>query len=171
MNAPLLAMILPAILSFASLGGCADNGWSSDWSKSGDVNVRIDSAAVMKPKMLSKSGKEYEDQFEMLVIHITVENKASDAIKYRRWEAGQLSAGTSLKDDNGKSYQNRLFSTTNAVGGVKGSSTMLESGKQLRDVLLFEPPAEGAKTLKLTLAPQTGSGDGHAFEIPASAWK
>lgn len=149
----------------------ANTGWSSEWSQVGDVRVRVDRIAVQKPMVLSASGKPYQDQFEHLVVWVTIENlSASEPLEFPRWEFGN--AGLKVTDEQGKSYDSRSFSTVHPKGGITDGKVTIAPGKTQKDVLLFQPPDAGAGKLQLTLPARAGDGTAlHEFQIPNAAWK
>lgn len=148
-----------------------NSGWSSEWSQIGDVRVRVDRVAVQKPMVLSASGKPYQDQFEHLVVWVTIENLSDgEPLEFQRWEFGNV--GLKVTDEQGKSYDSRSFSTVHPEGGITDGKVTIPPGKTRKDVLLFQPPQAGAGELRLMLPARTGDGtELHVFLIPTTAWK
>ncbi len=148
----------------------ADGKWS-DASKSpikrGDVQVKVISAEVGRPKMVRSSGRAARPKSEALVILLELCNtNATKKLAYTSWSDRNL--GVTLKDNFGNPYTQKTKKVfRGALVEGQSSSGSIYPGKSIVDVVIFEPPIDKAKFLRLELPATAFGGSGMlSFQIP-----
>ena len=132
--------------------------------KRGDVMVTIRSAAVGLPESARRARQ--REIKECLLVSVELHNSGKTRkLDYRGWTPSRQ---VTLTDDIGNEYRRRVFRTA-LSGGQRGSPKSLYPRKSLRDLLVFEPPVESAKFLRLELSADTFGAEGMLrFQIPMS---
>jgi hypothetical protein len=147
----------------------ADDGWvdASDASiRRGDVKVSVRSANIGLPRFDRKVRP--SDPEEYLIVTLALNNLgATKKLDFTGFASGgSISRLVTLVDDLGNQYKQKRFRGAKVEG--QASSESLYPGKQLSDVLVFEPPIAKAETLKLRLPAAAFGGAGALkFRIPA----
>jgi hypothetical protein len=151
---------------------------ASEWidaSKSsaerGPMTVKLASAEIGIPRLIARAtGQVARPQDEHLSLELELRNRSqTEKLEYTSWNVQD--AGVGLADDRRqplpmKSFGSRGYEIDGQLEGSKGS---LNPGEVIRDVLLFEAPAERAEHLRLELpASAFGEQGSLRFEIPMS---
>jgi hypothetical protein len=158
-------------------GGGATAGLG-EWSRVGDVRLRLDRVAVRKAPFRSIPRDAFVEGTEVeLVVWFTVENlSATKKLDYLRWSEGFIGEkGVALADELGNDYRYREQGFGSYVeGGLRAGTATINPGEPgLTDAALFQRPVSAATELRLSaVSPVVGRGPArHEFRIPASAWR
>lgn len=148
----------------------------SEWApgnatvRSGTIDVRIMSVKVGKVplKQLGQTGSSQDVQLMIsLVLKNTSPNKK---LNYKSMSGAAFALSrdfATLRDDTGNSYKRIDFGFGTEVAGAV-SSESIYPGKEVTDVLVFEPPIDVAKHLDLEMPAKNFGGEGMVrFRIPA----
>jgi hypothetical protein len=152
-------------------GEPADEKWS-DASEStirrGDVSVKITSATIGSPRVIQEAlrlpGRPKRDY---LLVAVELENHSADRkLNHSSWGGyGPMSLRATLTDNLDKTYRPKRFSGTRPDGPLM--SAAIGPNQRIDDLLVFDPPAEGAEFLRLRLpAAAFGSSGDLRFQIP-----
>ncbi len=139
----------------------------------GDVSISVTTAVVEFVKWSDGKG-EFQSKEKLLVLKLRIDNaSASHKIAYTGWSQGEPDPppGTelaTLTDEHGDSYKLITFGGERRVQGqVRAES--IAPGKGVSDVLVFDPPAPAAQSLKLALPARNFGGTGTiGFMVPRS---
>ena len=140
----------PADAPSPSSAAKADAPFSAPVALGTDMTVQIDSANFGHVSWKDfMDGPPSDDGNNYLVITVTVKNNsATRKYDYMTWRGNAFADGT-LSDDIGNSYKQIDKGMEGPVGSAGDQS--IYPGKTLTDVLVFELPVAGAKTLTLEL--------------------
>lgn len=135
------------------------------------MTVRLASAEIGIPRLIAREiEKAARPRSEYLSLELELQNRSkTEKLEYTSWNVED--AGVCLADDRSrplpmKSFRSRGFEIDGQLEGGKGS---LDPGEVIRDVLLFEAPAERARYLRLELPASAFGEEGSLrFEIPLS---
>ena len=134
----------------------------------GDVSVGISSAVIGLPRLIHEaSGRAARPQRACLLVGVELENSGGRLEgEYTSWGGDDLmSRKVRLTDNLGKTYLRRGFRGTRVDGQLTSAPLGLEGS--VHDLLVFEPPAEGAEFLLLQLpAAAFGQAGEVCFKIP-----
>ncbi len=138
---------------------------SQDALHRGDVRLRIRSAVVGPLEFEPISGKK-PPAARGLVIGLRITNTGlSRKVSYTRWRERQEDRPI-LRDDQGKSYAEKVFSGGWIVKG-SGHSATIPTAKSLDDELVFEAPPPTIRSLRLELPASAVGSDGmFQMELP-----
>jgi hypothetical protein len=119
----------------------------------GAITVKATGARVDTVPMKGSRGPAYRSEDRRLMVALEISN-ASDTKKvdYLGWSVRDSATGSAtLTDDLGNTY--RRFSAPSFGGGPVGqlTATSIYPGKSVTDLLVFEPPVEGAREFTLEL--------------------
>jgi hypothetical protein len=152
----------------------AHDGWtdaSASSAECGDVRVKIASAEIGRPRLVSRSTQRAaRPKSDFLSLSIELYNKSkSRKLEYRSWSTE--SAGVSLVDNYDNPYAIKSFAHQGLEleGQIEGGKGSLYPEEVTRDALLFEKPAKQARFLRLELPARAfGENGSLKFEIPIS---
>jgi hypothetical protein len=139
----------------------------------GDVIVTVTGTAIERVRVRSSDGESQSPE-PLFLIRLEVRNKnQTRQIRYDAWANQTLGfLKPKLSDDAGNQYQERSFAPARVVGQISGvaGTPIVESvsaEKPATDILVFEPPSNTARKLRLELPAQNVGGEGMvAFGIP-----
>lgn len=148
---------------------------STSSAECGDVTVKIASAQIGRPRLISvSSGTAARPRTDCLWLKIEVRNtNKTTKLEYTSWNVGQK--GVRLVDNDGKEYSVKSFAShgLEIEGQIEGGRGSLLPEEATEDVLAFDRPDRSAKSLRLEL-PSAAFGETGTlkFEIPAAmiAW-
>ena len=133
----------------------------------GDVRVELAAVTVRNIKLKDPLGEESVPATKYLTISIHLVNmNATHKIDFLGWSAMESPAAV-LQDDSGKRYQRLCRGPGGEILGQARTAISLDPGKPLEDLLVFEPPMNEIRFLRLDL-PATAFGDTGSlrFQIP-----
>lgn len=140
----------------------------------GDVRVDLLSASVGKVPLTERfTDRQTESEDDLLLIKLRVSNESQrKKIDFRSWMSDFPSLldgpAAKLTDESENRYRQIRFGATSRVVGTE-SSASIYPGKSIEDAVVFEPPVEGAETLRLVLSAKLFGAEGAIrFESPAS---
>lgn len=152
-------------------GKPADGNWldaSEDAIRVGHARVKISSAKVGGPGLIQEAlqlpGRPTRD---LMLIAVELENAGADRnLKYVGWGGGSpIGHQVTLTDSLGKIHRPIRFRGVPTDGQVK--SAVIGPNERIQDLLVFDPPAEGAEFLLLRLPAATLGQPGElCFKIP-----
>ena len=137
----------------------------------GDVTVKIASARIGRPRLISgSSGTAARPKNDCLWLKLELHNtNKTKKLEYTSWNLGQT--GVRLVDNHGNEYSVKSFAKQGLEieGQVEGGRGSLYPEEATEDVLLFERPARSTKSLRLEL-PSAAFGETGTlkFEIPVT---
>jgi hypothetical protein len=142
----------------------------------GDLSVTLDKVTVGTIRI--QVSKDYAAPFEgnpaMTCAWLTVKNSsATKKYDYPGWPRSQLlepNEPTIMTDEFGNDY--RPYPRMAEIAPVEGASgdSEIYPGKEIIDTVLFKPPVDAARTLRIQLSGSTvGLAAPICFEIPRSA--
>ncbi len=139
----------------------------------GDLQIQVRAVSVRKVKLESLMKEQNESKELQLVLELRVKNvSATRKLSYHSWgdsNRSVLDPAATLNDNFGNTYAMRRFDEMSGpVGWTEFAS--LYPGKELDDVLVFEPPVDAAKSLDLELPADVIGNEGVIrFRIPTSS--
>ncbi len=144
---------------------------SKSSAERGDVEVRITSAEIGRPRLIGRStGIAARPQKDYLILRLELLNRnKTKKLEYNSWNA--RGAGVSLVDNLRNSYRMRSFLPLGAEinGQVEGGRGSLYPEQVTEDVLVFEKPVDAAAWLRLELPAAAFAEPGTLkFEIPGA---
>lgn len=137
----------------------------------GDATIAVKSASVKIIKMTDMFGDKQISKEPQLLIEVEITNNTgTKKMDYNTWRGHGYSFGrdfATLSDTSGNRYKliNYGHSST-PIGGIKKSESIYPQ-KSITDMLVFELPVEGVKSLLLELPAENFGGEGEIrLEIP-----
>jgi hypothetical protein len=131
------------------------------------IQLGLAGVTVRNIRMRDSLGEETVSatKYLTLVIHV-LNTSATQRIHYRGWSAPEHYAA-SLEDNLGKRYKQMIPDPGVQIPGRIQTLAPLDLGKQLEDLLVFEPPLEAIEFLRLELpASAFGATGSLRFQIP-----
>jgi hypothetical protein len=168
----------PCIIVVAAVG-CAGRVAESDWSKSGkiatvaEIEIEIEKVNVGKPSIEIGEHREKLD-VELLMISLIIRNQSpTSTFEYAGFDSFRSrsrDAKPTLQDESGNSYTLMAdFGEPDVrlVGQIHGGSS-LEPQSSAKDMLLFEPPDDSSRELRLRIPGAAfGTSQDFLFRVPA----
>jgi hypothetical protein len=144
-------------------------------AQQGNVRVSVTEVRVGRVDLVGFGGKGLSEH-EQLQIKVLVKNLSNTKIvAFSRWQGCDLfrTDHVPLHDDFGNSYRNMVSGIFGSWVAEKekdaGINNDIYPGMQVEDLLVFNPPVEGIKYLRLTLEAENFGGEGTLkFHIPVS---
>jgi len=145
-----------------------------EWSRVGDVQVKVTGAQISRAILVSDDAKETEikDSDERLLVYVSIQNLSKvKKLDYHIW--GGPAREADARDEHGNRYL--CYSGTSSFwvkGGVRrGYKTVQPEDPAFAEVLRFEKPVKAATEVRVTLdALEIGLREKHHFRIPSSEW-
>jgi hypothetical protein len=133
----------------------------------GDIVVTATKVAVGPVRVKTGMGDARDTDNSYFVVYLTIANNSDGRkVTYRSWSGADFAFGrdyASLSDELGNTYKRVTFGiVSDVVGATKTAS--IYPGKQITDVLVFEPPIDKATKLTLEL-PGNNVGDSETVKI------
>ena len=147
-------------------------GWSSEWQKAGDVRIRVQAVSITRARLVDKTGKRSFSPDPCLVLWINIQNQSpTKPVEYRRWQPG--TEGECVLQYTSRNRVGIPFVPEGKRLDWPGEfkQVLPPGGTQITEILVFNPPADGADQLTLILKGEriNDAGD-FRFIIPESAW-
>ena len=158
-----------AVSPFGETADSVDAAPSPDWNAAtkraelDGIGVEVISVSVGKVSATGLFDSKSTSKDSLLKICLKIENLTdSKKVEYESWsEFSSFSdSNVALEDDVGNAYRRVSFGLGDRVDGQLGNESIYPS-KSVSDVLVFEPPVEKAKYLKLTLPAEAFDGTGN----------
>jgi hypothetical protein len=143
---------------------------SANALKRGDVRVEIVSAGIGPVELKGKSSASLSSERYLTIrLRVSYEGIVAQQTPYEPWSdrAGEESKHPpTLTDNQGRTHTQKTFDSGRKVAG-RADVDALNPGHQVKDVLVYPPPASGVEQLRLLLpASAFGLTGAFRFQIP-----
>jgi hypothetical protein len=172
---PVLVMIPLKQQGMAAHQPVGEDDWvdaSANALKRGNVRVEIVSASLGPVELKGKSSASTSgERYLTIRLRVSYEGIVAQQTPYEPWsdraEAPSKHPPT-LTDNQGRSYTQKTFDSGWKLAG-RADVDALNPGHQVKDVLVYPPPASGVEQLRLTLPGSAfGLAGAFRFQIPRS---
>lgn len=145
----------------------------------GDMRIQIQKSAIGKVALREILGGETPSEEPYFVVFVHLQNQnPRRKLEYKSWAnllnidrsvLGLERSGVILSDNFGNNYKRANLGLGSFPVGAVENEASIYPGKAITDVLVFEPPIDGATHLDLSLPAKNYGGDGTIrYRIPLS---
>jgi hypothetical protein len=153
------------------------SGYSSEWQTVGAVDVRVAGLSITKVPIIDSKESVTESKNPMLVIIIEIRKntpkKDRTLLSWQQFKGNTVSGYSPVviyQTDDKELQPARLSGKLHA--GLLEKQPIPDDGTSVRDILLFNVPADNAGKLRLRLdAERCGERGDIWFDLPALSWK
>lgn len=149
------------------------SGYSSEWQKTGAIDVRVAGLSIAKVPIIDAKERIEESERPMLVVIVEVrKNTPGKKRTFRPFSLYGTHSGRIFDANFQELLPQEIPLGKKLDAGVPRSQLLPDDGTPVRDVLLFEVPADSVGNLDLRLDSERCDESGDIwFKIPSLAWK
>lgn len=156
-------LLAGAVVSGAEGTGCRRPG---EMTRAGEMEITVERAWIGHPS-LKAGDMNIESQHRLLLVAVKMVNRSADRnVMYDTWRGESGGKAATVKDERGKGCEPIAFPDAVVAGTVR-AKVLVCSGQTVTDMLMYECPAEGTKSVRIRLPLSNVRAKGEVtYEVP-----